>query len=307
MTAATTGVGSLPHADPHEAARFVLDTVEVPYLPQLPVRHPQEGMLAQWGDGLCGCGSGGLGLGFAQPQGRSGEAFVGARALIEHLPADTPALKLQATGPVTLASAMRAGGHPGTCLRSCVLEGLVERVNRHVEWVRSLLRDADLTLVLDEPALAALDGWSDMPASDAFSMLAEAIAAIDGPVGLHCCGDTDWTAVARLRPAVLSLDLSALGPRFSDAATDLAIAVSGGMRMIWGVVPAQAPPLPDTASIVERVRRAEGILVLAGADFRSLADCWITPGCGLAALTVDQATAVVGRVADVAAELRRPL
>jgi hypothetical protein len=46
------------------------------------------------------------------------------------------------------------------------------------------------------------------------------------------------------------------------------------------------------------------MLVLAGADYRLLGDASITPACGLAGLTVDQATAVAARVADVAAELR---
>jgi len=54
---------------------------------------------------------------------------------------------------------------------------------------------------------------------------------------------------------------------------------------------------------VTRIRRAEGTLVLAGADIRRLDEAWISPACGMAAVTVDQAAAVAARVADVAAEL----
>ena len=114
---AVTGVGSLPHGDPAAAAEFVLSTATIPYLPQLPARHPEEGMLLQWGDGLCGCGAGGtFGLGYGLPPGDRSEALAGAEGLLEALPAETPLVKTQATGPITLAAAMLAGGHPGSGL-----------------------------------------------------------------------------------------------------------------------------------------------------------------------------------------------
>src|SRR5262249_29495478 len=44
-----TGIGSLPHDDPVEAAELVLRCLpELPAVPQLPGRDPRESMLAQW-------------------------------------------------------------------------------------------------------------------------------------------------------------------------------------------------------------------------------------------------------------------
>ena len=76
-----TGIGSLPHLDPVDAAFFVLDTTTIPYLPQLPNRHPAERMLPQWGDGLCGCGfvDSELGLQYGVPAGDRTEDLCGAR------------------------------------------------------------------------------------------------------------------------------------------------------------------------------------------------------------------------------------
>ena len=89
-----TGVGSLPHLDPVAAALFVLDTTDVPYLPQLPNRSAQERMLPQWGDGICGCGysDSELGLVYGAEQGDRSAAFVGADTLLRVLPQDTTVL-----------------------------------------------------------------------------------------------------------------------------------------------------------------------------------------------------------------------
>lgn len=43
-----TGVGSLPHLSAKKAVSYVFRHYEIPYLPQLPNRHPRELMIYQW-------------------------------------------------------------------------------------------------------------------------------------------------------------------------------------------------------------------------------------------------------------------
>jgi hypothetical protein len=125
----TTGVGSLPHVDPAAGAEFAV-AASVPYLPQLPMRHAAESMLRQWGDGLCGCGGDGAGLAFGGAPGPVEEAFVGAEAALARLDGSVPLVKTQATGPITLAAAVRAAGHRGENLWECVVEGLSRRIGQ---------------------------------------------------------------------------------------------------------------------------------------------------------------------------------
>ena len=49
-----TSIGSLPHRDAGEAARFSLATLGLPVIPTLPKRSPAEGMVAQALVGLAG-------------------------------------------------------------------------------------------------------------------------------------------------------------------------------------------------------------------------------------------------------------
>jgi hypothetical protein len=48
----TTGIGSLPHTDPEEACRLVLETFDMPFWPQLPKLSFRESMIPQFSEGM---------------------------------------------------------------------------------------------------------------------------------------------------------------------------------------------------------------------------------------------------------------
>lgn len=300
-----TGVGSLPHADPAHAAAFVLETATLPYLPQLPNRHPEERMLVQWGDGLCGCGAsdGSIGLEYGAPEGPRYEAFGGAEALLRTLDRGTPAVKTQATGPVTLALGLLSAGHPGRGLLDCAVRGVLDRVESHVAWIRETLPGAEILLVFDEPGLSGLlvSGFPIGP-PEARHMLRAVISGSRVTSGVHCCADTDWSVVAEARPAVISLDVNALGPAFDHHAEALAGLTWEGTRFMWGAVPARADPFPS--DLAARLQRVVGRLVMAGARLEGLLDgAMFTPACGLAGLSESQAETVAQAVQQLAEDL----
>lgn len=300
-----TGVGSVPHTDPDLAASFVLATTTLPYVPQLPNRHPEERMLIQWGDGLCGCGAvdTSIGLGHGAPVGPRDEAFGGAATLLSRLGPDVSAIKTQATGPVTLALGLLAAGHPGPGLLDCVTAGLTGRVDDHLSSLASHLPQADITLIFDEPGLAGLlvPGFP-ISGGDARAALAEVLRAAPVRTGVHCCADTDWSVVAGARPSLISWDISVLGSAFVEHAETLAAATWEGTEFIWGVVPTQTFPPP--ADLALRLQRTVGRLVTSGARMAGLLeDAMFSPACGLAALTEGQAEIVAQTVVRVAGEL----
>jgi methionine synthase II (cobalamin-independent) len=301
-----TGVGSLPHTDPEEAASFVTATTDVPYLPQLPRRHPAEGMLAQWGDGLAGAASDGFALRPGRPASSRTDAFGGAAAMLDRVPAETPEIKTQATGPVTLAAALLAGGHEPARVWDTVVDGLVERVAAHLAWIRASLPGAQVVLAFDEPALGALgEPAFAITVPEAEVALQEVLDATDAVTGVHCCDDTDWAMVGRLRPDFVSCDVGALGPGFGAGVGELAEAVADGTWFMWGVVPASVPPLPSGDDLMSRYRRAEGALILAGAPAQRLVrSAWFSPACGLAGLGEEQARVVADSVRAIAGGVR---
>lgn len=302
MTLLRSGVGSLPHTDPEEASRFVRATADVVYLPQLPNRHPQESMLVQWGDGVASSGQDGRTLGADLDIGERAEAFVGAEAVLREFTGST--LKTQATGPVTLAAALRAGGADGDGLLEQVADELLERIDAHLAWIRRQVEPENLVLVLDEPSLAYLgETGAAMPAS-IMSVLERMIGHIDAEVGIHCCADTDWGSIAELRPDWLSWDVGELAIGFLDGVDRIAEALGAGTRVAWGIVPTTSAPLPDQNVLLGRYGTAVANLVVAGAPFENLKErAWFTPACGLAGLSIGDAEAVTSLLADVVEEV----
>jgi len=306
-----TGVGSLPHTDPVEAARFVIETTDVPHLPQLPRRHRQEGMLVQWGDGLCGLGAAGadpIGLAVGVPPGPREEAFVGATTAMEvFAAAGVDVVKTQMTGPITLGLTALAAGRRIDGLWTCVVDGLARRAAAHVTSIAERLPGAEIHLVVDEPSLIAFaPGRPEGPISvaDAGSVLTEFFAALDVPAGLHCCGDTDWGMVARLRPASISLDVHALDDGFREHAAELAEAIGDGTRLVWGLVPSRPGPV-DRSVVERRYGTAMARLVMEGAATTALIDdAWASPSCGLAAVSAKAAATVMSRLREIVGGLR---
>jgi len=302
LTLSRTGVGSLPHTDPIAASRFVQATSDVSYLPQLPNRHPQESMLVQWGDGMSGAGQDGRNLAVAHDTGDRSEAFAGATAVLGEFSGSV--LKTQVTGPVTLAAALRAGGVSGEALLEQVADELLVRIDAHLTWIRSQVEIEDLVVILDEPSLAALGASeSEMPAPIRRT-LERVLVSIDASSGIHCCGDTDWGSIAAMRPDWMSWDLSALGIGFFEGADQIARALGGGSRVMWGMVPTTSGPLPEQNVLIGRYGTAVANLVVAGAPFESLKSrAWFTPGCGLAGLSESDAEAVTTLLHDVVEEV----
>jgi hypothetical protein len=300
-----TGIGSLPHADVDEACAFVAATTTVPYIPQLPARHPSEGMLIQWGDGLAGCGAAGAyGLSFGEPQGDRDEAFFTARTFLEATEATV--IKTQATGPITLGLAMLVGGADPSSLWDDLVPGLVERINQHISLIRELAPSAAVVLILDEPSLTA---WGPERGAHADLGLVRHVlgAVMDGVSvrpGIHCCGDPDWGLIAELEPRWLSWDIAALGVGFTESVERVATAIANGARVMWGVTPTVLSPIPSMDAMLGRYRLAMARLVAEGAPLGPMHDnAWYTPACGLAGGTVGNAEHVMELVNEVVNEI----
>jgi hypothetical protein len=294
-----TGVGSLPHDDAAQAAAFVSATTDIAYLPQLPNRHPSEGMLRQWGDGLCGVGGvdEGIGLRFGAPEGDRAEAFGGAAAMLRA--GTLEIVKTQVTGPLTITLALLAAGAPRHGIWDCVVDGLSARLADHVALIESEQPGAEIITVVDEPALVMYAPHRDpgpIPVGEAAEGIARVLIDAPVPLGIHVCGDTDWRTVAGLRPAWLSWDLAALGDGFLTATDALAQIVSEGTGIMWGMVPTDPAPI-DQDRVRSRYGTAVTRLVLEGAPIEALArDSLATPACGLAGLSVGGADAVMERL-----------
>jgi hypothetical protein len=291
----------MPQADLAECVdAAVRSCPALPFWPTRPLAVPAEAMIRQWALGLPGVGDGEAGDGLAwvgrdRAPGRAGLAPEAAGSLdrfLEVLGSRPPGwLKLQATGPVTLALELPAGGRPAfgvPAARGPLALGYAARVRSVVTRVREALPAWKVLLVLDEPSLGgqavaerpelAVELWRGLGATGAEL------------TGLHCCATPPWGLVLDLDPQLVSFDAI----RDGDAATDdpaFRRLVESGSAVAWGLIPADGADAGAAPDPEETADRLLDLVEWTAGDYlpEVLARSVITPTCGLASLSGDEA------------------
>ena len=301
-----TGIGSLPGKDPAEAARFLLDELPIPHIPELPDRG--------WHADIAGRGAALLADLHVdlQPSGwrivprpsRDGQRCRDLLArdvdalekAAEHTAPEV--LKLQATGPWTLGSILEL--HRGNKVLSDhgamadLAQSLAEGLKNHVADVQRRLPGTTLALQLDEPSLPAVlaarirtaSGFATFRAPDpqvARERLRTVLAATDHTV-IHCCA-SDPPLDLMGEAGALSIDASL--PMDTDRLGEL---LEQGRGLLLGVVPGMEGALPTVKEIVETVRRLR--------DRAGVTELTLTPTCGMAGATEGYVRAAVKRLVE---------
>ncbi|MBE2316343.1 hypothetical protein DVA67_010175 [Solirubrobacter sp. CPCC 204708] len=251
---ATTGVGSLPFTDVEAAVEHVLAAYEIPFCPQLP--RLEGDMVSEW----LGADAGRCGWSPARDRERP-RAWDTLLARLQERPPAHGVVKLQVTGPVTLAHVL---GERLPLARE--LAGWLA-ANAGAQ-VRALAdRGLDALLMVDEPALHLFG-------TDGVDAAWDPLRACAPAWGLHLCGPVPWDAVVRAKPDVLSFDL-ALAPVDGTAARTL---LARGTRLMWGAV---QPHRAEHA--LHGMARLDAALAVTGATGNG---SLLSPSCGSGRMTV---------------------
>jgi methionine synthase II (cobalamin-independent) len=306
-----TGIGSLPGDDPLEASRLVLGELSVPHLPELPQRGAHADLAGRGAALLHDLHvdlqpSGWRMVPRPSRDGRRAKDLLARDldALEEVGHADAPAyLKVQATGPWTLASVLelhrgdRVLADPGAV--ADLAASLAEGLRLHVADVQRRFPGTTVALQLDEPGLPAVQ-LARVPTSSGFGTLrvpkpqtvrerlTTVLAATEHTV-VHCCAADPPIALLAEAEAI-SIDGTL--PYDEDA---LGEAVESGTGLLLGVAPSTGTKPPSVKAIVEIVRRLR--------DRVGVTEVTLTPTCGLAGATPDYAKAVMKRLTEAAAEV----
>lgn len=301
-TGLSTGIGSLPHEDPDDAARCALDWhPRLPAAPSLPRRSATEGMIAQAAWGIAGVlvledGSLLVDEAIIDPTrplvdpGVGGEPFVALRAFLDQIVGRVQPFKLQLTGPISLGLALHAVGVPVERAFEVARMAVEARIDAVLHAARQAAPGATPVLFLDEPGLtAAQDPGFPLDLEDALDLVSSAMALVEDRAiaGLHCCGRADWHAVLQAGPQILSMPV---GAGMVEHAGALAGFLDRGGWVAWGAVPTDGP-LIDSVDVLWRRLWAEWEeLSASGVDPALLgARAIITPACGLVGMEPRQA------------------
>ncbi len=324
---AGTGVGSMPQPHAAEAVEAAVTACpELPFWPTRPLAVPAEQMVLQWAAGLPGVGEVQAGQGEAEADKRGAEAGRGASSRPAWVGRDRAPggpglaaaaagtldpflralsgrpegwLKLQATGPVTLALAVEAGDHRAFAradVRGPLALGYAARIRWLVTRVREALPGWKLLLVLDEPSLGdpmvaerpriAVELWRAVGATGAEL------------TGLHCCAPPPWPLILDIDPQLVSFDAVSHGDHATDDPAFRRL-VESGSAVAWGLVPATGPL--ESADPDDLADRLLDLVEWTAGDYlpEVLARSLVTPTCGLASTEPHEAVRRLSLAASV--------
>jgi hypothetical protein len=317
----TTGIGSLPHTDPIEACNLILDSVDIPFWPQLPHRSFHELMVPQYSEGFP----------FIRIEGEdvfvnsapvetlsrfyeavaAGDGFpisesyaAGLYAFVDILKRSGrhyPMVKGHITGPLTFSLSLTDSDKRPMFFDEEMRELSLELLKGKVSWQIDQLRPfADEVLIfVDEPILSALGtstyvGVSTEEASRMLRVIVEHIRDCGGRAGIHCCGKADWPLVLQTAPDVFNFDSYYFWDTLGIYPDEVTAYIEGGGYIAWGVVPTtDIIGSVELAGLKEQLERGLTSLERSGIDPAMLRkQSLITPSCGTGSLNLDDAVKV---------------
>ncbi len=153
---------------------------------------------------------------------------------------DRPAIRGQLEGPISFGfNILDQDDRPilfDDTIRPFMFEFMAKRIN--VQLARLKKRNANAFMFIDEPGLqfifSAMSGYGDQKAKtdlDAF------FSMVDGPRGIHLCGNPDWDFLLNLDLDILSMDIYTNAEIFSACTESIKKFLDRGGILVWGIVP----------------------------------------------------------------------
>ena len=313
----TTGIGSWPGSDIFDAINLPFsECPDLPYLPELPARGPHAEMIGRATAFLAGLAVDlqPAGWRLTDASGREHRLAISTLRsdldmLEEHAQGYDGTIKLSVAGPWTLAAMMErprgdrvlADSGARRDLNQSLAEGIAQLV---AEMVRRL-SNAELLIQLDEPLLPAVLGGTIANASGlsrhrpiephevsgALIYLRERLAPT--PVAVHCCAADPPIELLRRACVVgvfVDIDRLSIGDWDPVGAT-----LEAGAWIGMGALPTDRTLTPDQVA-----RRVLAPLRGLGLEPPVAARIMITPACGLASATRDEAIRALQTVRSAA-------
>jgi methionine synthase II (cobalamin-independent) len=168
----------------------------------------------------------------------------------------------------------------------------------------------DVILFLDEPGLSgygsaffSVDGptitWRLNEAVEEFQ-------AQGARVGVHCCGNTDWSLLLSTKADIINFDAWGFLERFSlypEAVRDF---LSRGGVLAWGIVPTSELTGRETVEVLmEKLEAGFRDLMDKGIPEKILHErCLLTPSCGMGLMSVEDAEKAMGLLVELSKRMR---
>lgn len=321
-----TGVGSLPLVNAQEAIDLILRYLpDAPFWPQLPKANIREGMIAQFTENLPGIKIDAEGIRFITSDKEKElelfyEKFIAQDLAYFKISQDFAAglhafyqrlnkidlggaefIKCQVTGPFTFCAGINDSEGKAILHDKVLLQAMVNGLIMKALWQLDLFKKfgKEIIMFFDEPYLSAV-GSAYTPVNrndviDVFSELTNNLKDKDCLVGIHCCGNTDWSMLTDTSGIdIINFDAFEFQERFVLYADNLKSFLKKGGIICWGIVPTQGYHNQTPEILAQKIKSGLDILVKKGINRDLLLErLMISPACGLGTLDVQKAEGIL--------------
>jgi hypothetical protein len=333
-----TGVGSLPHERVAEACALIARTLpHTPFWPQLPKHSPLESMNIQVSPGLPFLQADENGVSFntaldeakelekvyraylsgetapyAFPQGYAGGFEGMMKAVREKGTAGLHFFKGQMVGPITFGLAVQDGRKRDVIHNEVVFDALIKGLILRGRWIIEKMKTVcpRIILFLDEPGLSgygsAFFSVDEGTIVGRLNELIEDFQAQGALVGVHCCGNTDWSMLLKTKADIVNFDAWGFFDRFSLYSEAIGEFLAGGGSLAWGIVPTSEFTGKETVEALrERLEGEFRELSSKGIPERILREkCLLTSSCGMGLMSVEDAEKATGLLGELSRSMR---
>lgn len=337
-----TGIGSIPFQDIKGTCRDILEQFpSMPFWPQFVKRSYLEDMSIQFSEGLplLDIIEGKKALTISSTGNAESELVTfyehflasdidyfavsrdyapGLYTLLELIDQNTtpcPYVKGQTVGPVTFAAGVTDLNGNSVLHNPELLEAMVQGLAIKALWqVQQLTGSGKKTIIfLDEPYLSGFgSAFSPIQRQDVIDLLVTVIRYLkensDTLVGIHCCGNTDWSMIAEAGPDIINFDAFEYMDYFLLYPDDILRFLNEGGSLAWGIVPTS--DFTGNESVEDLLFKLENGLNRIyewGIDPGLLAErSIITPACGLGTMAPEAAKQGLDLLSQLSQKLRHP-
>jgi hypothetical protein len=295
----------------------------IPAWPQLPKRNIRENMYAQFSEGLpCfvieeaenrayfnlkGDIAGELEKFYTELLSDNLDYFAmsesyasGLHRLLNHpLPESARFVKGQITGPISFGLTVTDHTRRSIIYHPELFEAVVKTLAMKAHWqVKELKKLNDkVILFIDEPYLSGFgSAFINITREEVIGHLTEVITSAQSEgaiVGLHCCGNTDWSMVMDTPVDIINFDAYEYFQSITLYPGELKKFLEARRCLAWGIVPATTG-LGTIRELFKLFIERIDILANKGIDERLLLEqCLITTSCGMGTQTVEKSDRIM--------------
>jgi len=153
-------------------------------------------------------------------------------------------IKGQTVGPVTFAAGIKESDGKSVLYNPDLLEALTKGLAIKALWqVRELGRSGKKPILfLDEPYLSGFgSAFTPIERHEVISLIKEVLDYLrersDVLIGIHCCGNTDWSMIMEAGPDIINFDAYGYMDTFLLYPGEIQQFFRGGGVIAWGIVP----------------------------------------------------------------------